>query len=339
MEKEQNQRYLCKFCGNSFSTDRNLYKHKKTALYCLKNRGINNVKKHECKYCFRKYTTRQNLIKHLLKCKGIGDSEIEILNEKVEYLKNKNKEFKFENSKLMKKDNKRKEYKQQVQKLENENENLKNKISELREQLAEKKGEIAGIIKAPPRTISHTKTNKIQNTTNTTKNTYINPKLLLIKTDNIRPLTLKTIKEDIDDGKYTKDMFLRGIGGLTEFISNMITYENKDGIIERNYACTDSSRYRFHRLIESKEWKEDNGAHYVNNILDQVKDPARIYFTELVDKRRDAHNTEDNIDKEYYNGLIKDTRLVYKGSQKKNGKYRDALFRKVRGNVKGTAFV
>ena len=338
MSKDYNKKYTCEFCSNIFSTETILKKHERTARYCLKNRGKELIKKHKCEYCLRVYMSKKTLTNHMSVCAKMKDNKIVILDERVIYLKDKNKKLKRKNRELEKKSEENNNLKKENIYLKNNNENLKKQISELREQLAEKKGEIAGIIKAPPRTISNT-TQKTNNTNTTTKNTYINPKLLSIKTDNIRPLTIKTIKEDIDDGKYTKDMFLRGIGGLTEFISNMITYENKDGIIERNYACTDSSRYRFHRLIESKEWKEDNGAHYVNNILDQVKDPARMYFTELVDKKRDAHNIEDKIDKEYYDGLIKNTKLVYRGSQNKKGKYRDMLFQKVRGSVKGTAFV
>lgn len=211
---------------------------------------------------------------------------------------------------------------------------LKKTIIDLEKQLENKKGYVTGMVDG----IQIAPVKKVINNTGV-KNTYVNPKLLSIKTDNIRPLTSKTIREDLNEGKYTKKMFLRGVSGLVEFISNMITHQAEDGTIERNYACTDSSRYRFHRLIESKEWREDNGAHYVNTIIDEVKEPAKEYFTELVDKRRDVHRKEDKYQLEYYDDLIKNTRLVYKGSQNPNGKYHDALFRKVRGQINGVAFI
>ena len=160
-----------------------------------------------------------------------------------------------------------------------------------------------------------------------------------IKTDNIRSLTTQTIREDITSGKYTREMFLRGVDGLVEFISNIITHENEDGTIERNYACTDSSRYRFHRLVESKEWKEDNGAHYVNNIIDEIKEPSKKYFTEIVDAKHDAFINEDEYKVEYYKDQINNTKLVYRGSQNPKGKYRTDLFRNVRGNINSVAFV
>lgn len=208
--------------------------------------------------------------------------------------------------------------------------NLQITITNLKIKLENKKsyvnGMVDGIQIAPKRVIS-------------VKNTYINPKLLSIKTDNIRPLTTQTIKEDITSGKYTKEMFLRGVDGLVEFISNMITHENKDGTIERNYACTDSSRYRFHRLVESKEWKEDNGAHYVNTIIDEVKELSKEYFTEIVNAKRDAFVKEDEYKVEYYRDQINNTKLVYRGSQNSKGKYRNALFRGVRSNINSVAFV
>ena len=64
---------------------------------------------------------------------------------------------------------------------------------------------------------------------------------------------------------------------MLEIICEMITHENDNGIIERNYVCTDVSRNSFHRLLESKKWKSDKGGRYLNSMLDTFRDVMEEY--------------------------------------------------------------
>ena len=320
MDKELSSKYICKYCKCKFSSRPSLSRHTKTAKYCLKKRGqYSKLEKVEviCKDCGKIYSMSQSLKRHQRICKKREKRIEEEYERKIR---------KMEDT-INKQRIKIKKYKNETY----DRDELIRRINELEKMVANKEGVVEGIQMAPAK--------KIINKTTGTKNTYINPKLLNIQTDNIRPLTINTIQEDISSGKFTRKMFLRGVNGLVEFISNIITHENENGVIERNYACTDTSRYRFHRLIESKEWKEDNGAHYVNNILDSIKEPVSKFFVDIIDKRTDAFKKEDEVMREYYDNIITDTRLIYRGTKNKKCKERVRLFTKVRNGIKNVAFI
>jgi hypothetical protein len=66
----------CTFCKNTFSTEKSLEKHKRTAKYCAKIRCETSLS-YDCDYCEKKYTTKCDLNRHLSICtdKKIKDLE------------------------------------------------------------------------------------------------------------------------------------------------------------------------------------------------------------------------------------------------------------------------
>jgi len=64
---------------------------------------------------------------------------------------------------------------------------------------------------------------------------------------------------------------------MLEVICELISHETVDGVVERNYVCTDVSRNSFHRLLESKKWKSDKGGRYLNSMLDTFQDVMEEY--------------------------------------------------------------
>jgi hypothetical protein len=101
---------------------------------------------------------------------------------------------------------------------------------------------------------------------------YVHPKLANLPIDNIPALTDEYVAERVNDGILTYNHATRGYPGMLEVICELITHENDDGIVERNYVCTDVSRNSFHRLLASKKWRSDKGGRYLNNMLDTFRD-------------------------------------------------------------------
>lgn len=191
---------------------------------------------------------------------------------------------------------------------------LEDTISSLKLQLAEKNGMLK--VKQKPSVVN----NNMQ---------YINPKLLTINCDTISPLTIENVKKDVDAGKYTYDKFIRGEIGLVDFIAGMISDEE-----QRNYVCTDAARNKFHRLIETREWKEDNGANFLNKILDQLKVPAATYYKQITNMT--LLPTED---RELGEILMERTKPLAIGITNSKSKDRTALFNRIRTEVRKLAAV
>ena len=107
----------------------------------------------------------------------------------------------------------------------------------------------------------------VDNSTHQTIN--VHPKLAKIPIGNIPPLTEAYIRKRLNtDLEYTYDMFTgRKLGGVVDLIKQMVVLENDLGEKEQNYACTDTSRHRFHRLKGSKTWTKDPGGNYLQEIL------------------------------------------------------------------------
>ena len=63
-------KFICEYCDGSFIKRGNLYKHQRTAKYCLEmqNRIVKNA--HICKYCEREYSRSDNLKRHEKDCQG-----------------------------------------------------------------------------------------------------------------------------------------------------------------------------------------------------------------------------------------------------------------------------
>jgi hypothetical protein len=132
---------------------------------------------------------------------------------------------------------------------------------------------------------------------NKTKN-VTNIKLAAIPITIIKPLTVDLVQENLT--KYTYEAFLRGKKGILKFIEGLITLENKNGEKEINFAFTDPSRHKYHRLIETREWKLDEGGSFINTILDEIKIPALDYSI----KYQKQKSKDDFFNKEVFSGII-----------------------------------
>ena len=292
----------CKYCSRTFSTKSNMTYHQKTAKFCLKiqDKGAKNA--FVCKGCSFEFAHMHKYNAHIAKCQQLKDRKIKSL-KRVLKVRKKMYERKLEEQKI--------EYEQQ--------------IADLKEQLSENKGKIEALENGSGKTINNT--------------TYNNPKLLTINTNNIRPLTYENVFEDVNEGMYTKEMFDRGIPGIVEFISNMITYENGSGEIERNYACTDTSRHRFHRFIETNEWKSDKGARFLTDILDCLEPEVDRYYNDLIGKRTKAHIIGDEEEYAHCNSMVQKMKPLYRGVKSKKGEAREKLFIGLRIQISEVASV
>jgi len=222
---------------------------------------------------------------------------------------------------------KRKEnvYKQKIKKQKRQIKMLQRINKRMDKKLSENKGKIKVLEDGSTRPINNT--------------TYNNSKLLTIKTDNISPLTYYNVFENVNEGMYTKEMFDRGISGIVEFISNMIIYENDSGEIERNYACTDTSRHKFHRLIDTNEWKSDNGAHFLTDILDCIEPEVNRHYNDLIGKRTKAHIIGDEEEYAHCNSMVQKMKPLYRGVKSKKGEPREKLFGALRNQIGQVASV
>lgn len=160
---------------------------------------------------------------------------------------------------------------------------------------------------------------------------YINPKLLQIKCDTIPPLTIENVKKEIGAGKYTYDSFIRGESGLVDFIANIISDDEE----QRSYVCTDAARNKFHRLIETREWENDNGATFLNKILDQLHDQAKEYYGKVIKMTE----SKDESNRDLGEILMEKTKPMAMGITRPKSRDRNALFNRIRTEVRNLASV
>ena len=237
--------YNCEFCQKFFSSKSNLIFHQKNARYCMEIREETSTEKYVCKFCQKNFANKYSLLKHHTRCSDKQIIELkEMHSEEISFLKKENREVK-------------KKYKT----LRREKDEIKKELEELRGELFEQKGIVSGMQKGPGKTY----------------NAYIHPKLINLPINNISALTHEYMIEKVNDGILTYEKATKGYRGILEVICDLITHENDDGEIERNYVCTDVSRNSFHRLLESKKWKSDKGGRYLNNILDTFRDMMEEY--------------------------------------------------------------
>ena len=146
---------------------------------------------------------------------------------------------------------------------------------------------------------------------------YVHPKLVNLPISNIPALTQEYMIEKVNNGILTYSHSSRGYQGILEVISEMITHENDNGIIERNYVCTDASRNSFHRLLESKKWKSDKGGRYLNNMLDTFRDVIEEYKDKVYDLYNET--SHDSIEWSQVDWERKNISLLYSGIVSKEG--------------------
>ena len=293
----------CEWCEKLFSTKYNLKNHNETAKYCLKLRGVQGgvIK---CAACEKQFTRKSTLKTHKKTC--------------LDFIRN-NHAKEMEQLEA--------QYKKVVAREKVKDRLLREKDMEIAVLL--KDTEIAVLVKEKDvyKEVYKDAANKPTNITNN-----INPKLLKISIDNIRPLTIETVREDVH--KYTYTDFLIGTSGLKKFIEGIIADDE-----ERNYVCTDPSRNKFHRLVESREWKTDDGAHFINAILDELKEVATEHFQTLVDAEKDA--VTDVFRREEIEQLRVLAKPVYYGitSSDHASADRERLFKSVRNRIRDVAAV
>ena len=268
----RNGLFICNFCNKEFSNKQNVLRHQRSS--CKENPLVEEFK---CKYCKKTFNRKNNLDRHLNICASKREYKLmkEICNlekdnrERLNELKRERKHFK---SKLEEKDEIIKERDEIIKEKGKEIITLRIKCESSK---ANGKVEVydkvcANVLNKP--------------TVNNTMN--IHPKLVNLPITNIHPLTENYVKDQVSNGGYTFDQYLKGENGLVDFVYSITMCENDDGNIERNYVCTDPSRDSYHRLVDTKEWQKDKGGKFVDVILDTISDKADKYHMKLLDERK-----------------------------------------------------
>lgn len=333
--------FECEFCGNKFTSKQNLATHKKRAKYCL-NLRRGGEKDSNCPGCGKVYVLAHSLKTHISKCPDV----INAAHEKMiaELRENHALEMKVASEKS------EKETIREMEKHADDVAVLEDTIRSLRADLAKANrkirrlemdnshntGRIEGIKEAPKVSVSNNNSSNLSTVT-------INPKLTKVPIDNIRPLTIETVREDLH--KYDYETFMSGPAGLVSFIKNMITYQPGDGgEIERNYACTDTARHKYHRLVDKPGeggaitddlWKTDSGARFMHEIFNELRPTVKDYHVRLIQQ---AHNAPDRDEEDAYDAIRDRLRPMINGISS-SGEERDALFNEIRVSVRGLTAV
>jgi hypothetical protein len=270
-----------------------------------------------CGSCGSLFSNRSNLTRHLKTLKKHCSAEKKSYQcSYCEYITSTTRGVKIHEYRC--KSRERAQFEKEIKELKMELEKAKQEIIDLKLQLAEKKGMLS--IKAAPKNVTATAT--------TTTN-YVNQKLMSIACSTIDPLTVDTVKKSVGAGNYTFQHFKLGPQGIVDFISDIICTE--DG--QRNYACSDISRNKCHRLIETREWQTDNGATFINKILDELKEQAISYTQKVADMWKKPE------ERDYGDELRERTREMVSGIIHPKSTERKDLFTKVRAGVKTLAAV
>lgn len=308
---------ICDYCGNTFSNKGNLSYHQRNAKYC-KNiqkefNEIQSKKSHKCEACDKIYAYKSSLKNHEKKCT--------VAREKVVQKKLKDEHDETQR-KLDKKLKYIKDLQEEVDWFQKTLEDCKKENAELREQLARKEGQVEGIKMAPPRTT---------NTNTTHTKTYNNhPKIMNINHENIRPYDDSTLIEEIENGRFTRQMFANGRRGIEEFIMGIVKLELEDGQKEQSSICSDRSRNSFYRLAESRDWVMDNECKYLETVFHHLQPLATEYFDELKEISR---SETDPVKRKHYERQVKELRPIFLGISY-GGEDREKLLSELRSVMK-----
>ncbi len=269
---------VCKFCKCEYANKYTLKRHQQTSKFCLLGRNKKAVTR-DCEYCGKSYIYLET---HLKRCKV--KELTTTYNKDLEKLTTTcNKDLEKLREKLGRKNIKIKKLTSEIRILTKENTKLLDSNKKIEDELLEQQGVVKGMKTAPDK--------------RTIYNTAIHPKLVNLPINNIRALTDEYVMERVNGGILTYEKAARGYPGMLEVICELITHENDEGVIERNYVCTDVSRNSFHRLLESKIWKSDKGGRYLNNMLDTFRDIMEEHKDKVYDKYKNTPH--DSI--EWYN--------------------------------------
>lgn len=356
----------CEYCDKVFTQHRNLLTHVKTAKYCLKLRGIPLETSHVCSFCNAKFTQKSVLVSHLKSCKTVEEKEKGNLERKIREFSIKLRNLESQNNllkaqiqerdveiaerdlKLAEQDTKIKNQRAKINKqhvkiteqhvkitdqhvkiidqeakLAKRNTRISDQNKEidiLRKKADVNEGIIIGIDKAKPQVV------KITN------NTIVKQKLAAIPIGNIEPFTIDLVNKTID--QYDYNTFMLGALGIINYIKNITILEMNDGTVEKNYACTNRSLNTFHRLVEDKNWKQDGGARFIQEILSALADAASQHMDSLAKKIEDLP-VRSNL-KHYLLGRQIDLQPLETGLRNKNSKERQELFAQIKNQIKDT---
>ncbi len=272
---------ICEWCGKSFKRRDTLLRHQKTANGCIKIQTEINTSK--CSYCNQMIDQRtfQTHVKYCLE--SLYKSQF----EEIDLLKNTCRQYENRCAEL---EIKVEKFRLRVESateqiLKDGNTILKqaNKIESLEETIEDYRDKL--IAKSTTVIHNHNNKNKTINTgTDNTKIYYNSPKLKNICINTIQPFTTDLIEENL--AKYTKEKFLKTEAGLRDFLHPLMILEY-DGITERNFACTDSSRCNYYRLKEDKNWISDAKARYLVDIFKCMEPTVRDYYSDAYKNSKD----------------------------------------------------
>jgi len=291
--------FICDYCNKSFVSKTNLKNHVNTAKYCLKLQGLKIANPVTCEFCNRDFTKKIIHDRHIEICElrkiktrnheiKVQDIEFKRLSYELEQksillidteLENKEKDKIIVELKLCSCENMNMIKQQKIHLKNRELEFLKFKddarlellkfkedamleLLKVKEELAYERGIVEGYQKTKP-----------PNITNNTQ--YIHPKLKDVPILNILPL---------DDSvaaylcKYDYTTFLRTTKGVVDVLLDIVIFEDEDGIINRNYVCTNRARNSFHILVHDKKWAKDNGAGCIHTYLDMLKPLVETHY-------------------------------------------------------------
>jgi len=299
----------CPSCETQFSSVSCLNRHLKSAKYC----SDEAIGPYKCGYCDYITPLKHTLTRHLKGCKTREkvtplEEQIETKNELIAFLEDQFEELHVEiddlNAIIEEKDKYIKTIEDNLREFELKDANSGGKI------------EVYKDVTAIPKTLNQNKT-------------IINTKLANVNCDTIRPFTEETVREDISAGKYTYEHFINAEKGLLDFIADIIVQDE-----QRNYVCTDYGRVKFLRLLTSRDWKEDNGATFLNKVLDELKEQAQTHHKKILDMF-----TDPEADKDTAEFLTEKTKLMVRGILNSKSKDRDKLFTKLRNKVRDMASI
>lgn len=308
--------YICKWCNKSLSSNRSLTKHIATARYCLELRG-NNVDNAAfvCEYCDKSFTQKYTLAKHLDSCSEKRKGEVR------SEMKNENDSLREELEKV------RLELSAEVRKVRL----LRSKNRKLKKLLEYEKGKVVGVTSTKP-----------------SNNTY-NVKLSKLPIEHIGPFTKTTFRKAIEQ-KFDWNTFWGGMESLKEFCRGIISmevprvqeiFDEESGemiaktqmIVERNLACTDVSRNRFHKLSEAKEWLRDDGGLSIHDILDELQGAYHGYFQKLLNLEKSS----DRDSGDFYSEKRLQLKSIYFGIMREGDENRSRLFTELRSGLRDHA--
>lgn len=276
----------CEFCGKTFTTGYNLDKHVKTARYCLEKRGVEIVAI-KCDYCNYSTTQKSTMKTHLKSCieKRKRDEEHQtiVYDTQMSELKNR----------LDEKDAQLDEKEAQLKKRETSllrqirEQNIKiakqtKKIRKLELSLAREEGRFEGYDKGIDKGLD--KRGDINNTLK------ISSKLAKIPIEHISPLTPDYMASYISDN-FTEDVIMSN-DSLIRFLTGMVTMP-VEGSLERNFACTDMSRGKCHKLEDTREWIMSHSRHILDEALDLLREHADNVHRKLIEKEQNSKSHED----------------------------------------------